>query len=178
MDSEKECLRRQGGVSLTAGGPEGESDWRYKRRVHTDPFLDERRHSIPARCNSRADAATGFSFTKADRIRTSGEYRRLSKGGKRWHSRYFVIVFKKNRTARSRLGITVSKKVGKAVTRNRIKRIVREYFRLNRCHLPVKLDINVIARHASGKIGVAALRDHLGYCFASIAGEKEQRQDE
>jgi ribonuclease P protein component len=116
-----------------------------------------------------------YGYTKADRVKSSAEYRILSKHGKRWYGRYFIIVFKKNQQSKSRLGITVSKKVGKAVTRNRIKRAIREYYRLNRSLLTIGLDINIIARPSSGKIGVAALREHLEYGFKSIAGNPEKR---
>lgn len=114
---------------------------------------------------------TRRTFTKADRIRTSIEYRTLSKNGNRHYSDYFIIISRKNQVSRSRLGITVSKKVGKAVTRNRIKRIVREYFRLNRRFLSGGLDINLIARQSSGRVGAAAIRDHLGHCFETLAGK-------
>jgi ribonuclease P protein component len=116
-----------------------------------------------------------FGFTKADRLRSSTQYRTLSKNGKRWYSRYFVIVFQKNKESRSRLGITVSKRVGKAVTRNRIKRIIREHFRLNRSLLAARLDINLIARQPSGSIGATVLREQLEYCYKSIAGDPEQQ---
>jgi ribonuclease P protein component len=46
----------------------------------------------------------------------------------------------------SRLGITVSKKVGSAVQRNRIRRLVREFFRLNRSRLCTPQDIVIIAK--------------------------------
>jgi ribonuclease P protein component len=114
---------------------------------------------------------TRVTFTKADRIRTSTEYRMLSKNGNRHYSDYFIIISQANQVSRSRLGITVSKKVGKAVTRNRIKRTIREHFRLNRRLLPGRLDINIIARQSSGRIGTAAIRDHLDHCFEAIAGK-------
>jgi len=116
-----------------------------------------------------------FGYTKADRIRNSAEYRKLSENGKRWYGRHFIIVFKKNQQLNSRLGITVSKKVGKAVTRNRIKRIIREYYRLNRNLLPIRLDINVIARRSSGAIGVTALIEQMEHGFLSIAADIEKR---
>lgn len=64
-------------------------------------------------------------------------------------SRLFVAVAAPGIGERSRLGITVSRKVGGAVERNRIKRLVREHFRLNRQLLKKPLDINLIARQAA-----------------------------
>ena len=113
-------------------------------------------------------------FTKADRIRTASDFRNLSRQGTRHFSDYFIIVYRKNQISRSRLGITVSKKVGKAVTRNRIKRIIREYFRSNRDILPVRSDINVIARKPAGTIGNAALRDQLGDDFDKLAQKSKK----
>jgi ribonuclease P protein component len=112
-----------------------------------------------------------FRFTKAERIRTSIEYRTLSINGDRFYSGDFVVISRRNQVSRSRLGITVSKKVGKAVTRNRIKRIIREYFRLNRGILQGRLDINVIARQSSGRAGAEAIRDQLGSCLKMLAGK-------
>jgi ribonuclease P protein component len=118
-----------------------------------------------------------FSFAKTERIRKSIEYRGLSKHGNRHYSDYFIIVTRNNPFSRSRLGITVSKKVGKAVTRNRIKRLIREYFRLNKSILPVRLDINVIVRHPSGKIGSRILRDRLESDFLALKKKSKQRCD-
>ena len=55
---------------------------------------------------------------------------------------------KHNELKNSRLGITVSKKVGCAVRRNRIKRIIREFFRTNRMLIESSADINVIAKRS------------------------------
>lgn len=49
----------------------------------------------------------------------------------------------------SRLGITTSRKVGNAVTRNRIKRRVREWFRQEHAYFPEGMDVVVIARRAA-----------------------------
>jgi len=109
-----------------------------------------------------------YTFTKADRIRRPGEYRTLSKNGKRHYSDHFIIISRKNQIFRSRLGVTVSKKVGKAVTRNKIKRIIRETFRLNRSRLPEQVDMNVVAKVSSGKIETGQLQKHLMRCFERL----------
>jgi len=56
------------------------------------------------------------------------------------------MAYHPGRTKRTRLGITVTKKVGKAAERNKIKRLIREYFRQNRHHITGNWDINLIAK--------------------------------
>lgn len=93
------------------------------------------------------------SFSKAERLQKRGSFVQLSRTGKKAHSRYFLVLFSGNGLSRTRIGITASRKVGNAVQRNRIKRLVREYFRTRgRQAVPECLDLNVIAkREAAGK---------------------------
>jgi ribonuclease P protein component len=65
---------------------------------------------------------------------------------KKIQNQYFIITFSPGRFKRTRLGITVSKKVGNAVTRNRIKRFAREYFRRNRQDIAGHWDVHLIAK--------------------------------
>jgi ribonuclease P protein component len=117
-----------------------------------------------------------FTYTRADRIRKPSEYKELARKGTRFYSDHFILISLENKRKRSRLGITVSKKVGKAVTRNRIKRTIREYFRLNRKHLPGGLDINIIARKTAGEIGSVEVRRCLAVYTEKFA-EKRQTID-
>lgn len=73
----------------------------------------------------------------------------------------FLLLGQKSESGRSRLGITVTKKVGSAVTRNRIKRQVREFFRHKAPAWPVDLDLVVIARHSAGSKSPAELAADL-----------------
>lgn len=57
----------------------------------------------------------------------------------------------------SRLGITVSRKVGNAVVRNRFKRRIRAWFRAHREELAAPVDLVVIARAPAGKLSLAEL---------------------
>ena len=88
-----------------------------------------------------------YSFTKADRILKRHEFLALAKSGRRIQNENFIAVFAPGRHDRSRLGVTVTKKVGQAVKRNRIKRLVREFFRLNRQIISGAWDINIIAKN-------------------------------
>ncbi|MBW2656515.1 MAG: ribonuclease P protein component, partial [Deltaproteobacteria bacterium] len=65
-----------------------------------------------------------FTFTKADRILKRPEFIALSKSGRRVQNTEFIAYFLHAQYNRSRLGVTVTKKVGQAVERNRIKRLV------------------------------------------------------
>jgi ribonuclease P protein component len=87
-----------------------------------------------------------FLLTKSDRILKRREFIALAKSGRRIQNEHFIANFSPNQLGRSRIGITVTKKVGPAVKRNRIKRLVREYFRLSRHQLAGHWDINVIAK--------------------------------
>ena len=93
-----------------------------------------------------------YSFIKADRILKRHEFMALAKSGRRIQNENFIAVFSPGRHNRSRLGITVTKKVGQAVKRNRIKRLVREFFRLNRQFISGAWDINIIAKNQSADI--------------------------
>ena len=58
----------------------------------------------------------------------------------------FVLYARRNRTATNRVGITVSKKLGKAHVRNRVRRRIREIYRLNEEKFQPGWDIVVVAR--------------------------------
>jgi len=86
------------------------------------------------------------SFGKEQRIRKRSDYQSVYREGTRVHLKSFIVLMNPNCRGKTRLGITASKKVGNSVARNRIKRLVREFFRLNRERLPVSTDIVVIAK--------------------------------
>src|SRR5262245_19700700 len=100
-------------------------------------------------------------FPKAARLRKRAEFLKLSRIGSKDQSANFVVISKSNKQDETRLGITVSAKVGNSVVRNRIKRQVREFFRRRRSFLPAGTDFLVIARTGAAELGGNAVADEL-----------------
>ena len=124
----------------------------------------------PLACIELAEAhSPKFTFKKADRILKRSEYLALSAGGKKSHNKYFVAAFCPGQHGRSRLGITVTKKVGHAATRNRIKRLTREHFRLFKDKLEINRDINIIAKKGVANISNEEIFSALKDIFDKMA---------
>ena len=87
-----------------------------------------------------------------ERIRKSEEFESVYQSGKSYANKYFVIYMSKNDFGINRLGVSVSKKVGNSVIRHRIKRLVKESFRLHEDMFNSGLNIVVIARKDAGGI--------------------------
>ena len=70
-------------------------------------------------------------FNETERLRKDSDFRRVYKHGKSFANRYLVMYIMRNNLEYNRVGISVSKKVGKAIVRNKVKRRIRESFRLD-----------------------------------------------
>ena len=79
-------------------------------------------------------------------VKENYEFRRIYRKGRSAVSPCMVVYCQKNRQGRIRLGITVSTKLGHAVVRNRVRRRLREIYRLNREHMVPGYDVIVVAR--------------------------------
>jgi ribonuclease P protein component len=72
-----------------------------------------------------------------------------------------VLYARKNRTGTNRVGITVSKKLGKAVVRNRVRRRLREVYRLNEEQFLPGYDIVIVARSRAVDVSFQKLTESL-----------------
>ena len=114
-----------------------------------------------------------LSFAAADRLHRSAEFLRLQRNGVRFQSPHFVLYAGRleHEPERSRLGVTVSRRIGNAVVRNRVKRRVRECFRKAiRAGLPAGTSIVVIARGGAGALESAAIGDELAMAARNLSG--------
>jgi ribonuclease P protein component len=103
----------------------------------------------------------GQSFRPADRILRSTDFERVYKEGRRSAGRSFAVFARPNGIGRARLGLTVTRKFGGSVQRNRVKRIVREIFRKNRAAFGTACDFVVNARSAGADRTYAELETEL-----------------
>lgn len=101
------------------------------------------------------------------RLRTQRQFRRVYQRGKRATGQWFtVVVCPVQPGGGQRIGLSVSKEHGGAVRRNKLKRLLREAFRLERHTLPTDLDLVLIPRVRPENFPLAELRSELGDLIA------------
>jgi ribonuclease P protein component len=125
----------------------------------------------------------GERLPREHRLLRRGEFVRIQQHGRRVHTAHFVVLFLRAvRSAVStgaagpavRLGVTVGRRVGCAVQRNRIKRVVREVFRKNRALFPNGCDVVLVARPGADRLDYSSVVDELVRAQAAI--ERVRRQ--
>lgn len=103
----------------------------------------------------------GQRFARAFRLRRRADFLRVQGQGNRLHVRHFLVFIVRNPTSANlsapRLGVTVTRKVGVAVVRNRIKRWVREAFRRCRTLVPPGIDMVWVAKRNAAETDYATI---------------------
>ena len=103
-----------------------------------------------------------FTFSKNERLLNRRDFVNLNQGGKRVQAAHFTVILKYNGLGITRLGITVSKKIGNAVKRNKVKRLIREIFRLHKSHFPQSCDIVIAAKKGAYGLNIWQIKEELG----------------
>lgn len=106
-------------------------------------------------------------FTKQSRLLKKFQFLRVVRYGKRHVGNFLFIESIQNRSKHARLGITVSKKYGKAVDRNRFKRLIRETFRLSEKRLVSGIDLHIKPRHKVKATEFKAIKAELNSLLQS-----------
>lgn len=103
---------------------------------------------------------------KEYRLRDTGDFQKVFQSRKSAANRQFVVyMLPKEGQDQIRIGISVSKKIGNAVTRNRVKRKIREAVRLLLDQLRMKGDLVIIAREPIVEMEYQELSDSLIHCL-------------
>lgn len=104
-------------------------------------------------------------------IKKNRDFRRLYSKGKTAANAYLAVYCRRNKTAVSRLGLTVGTRVGKAVVRNRVRRLIRESYRLREEQIKKGYDLVIVARTRAADASywqidaaLAALLQKVGLC--------------
>lgn len=111
-------------------------------------------------------------FQKSQRLLKSSDFRGLFDAGIKVVDAHLVVVATPSKMKRARLGLVVSKKVGNAVHRNRVKRRLREIFRYGQNQVPV-WDIVVIARSSACRIDFNDLTQSFERCLNRLRKRPE-----
>ncbi len=120
---------------------------------------------------------------KAARLLKRREFLLVQRQGKRQYVPSFTVIkyprLSAGRhgkaTGEPRLGLAVTRRIGKAVVRNRIKRLVREFFRLHREKMPPAHDILIIPKAGAEKLRYAQVAKELGRALYIANRDREIR---
>lgn len=104
-------------------------------------------------------------YRKPERITRTNRFKVIYQQGVWRSSRYFTTITCVNDQGVQRLGITVTKKTGNAVYRNRIKRLIREFFRLNKGLFPDQHDVVIMAKRSIPPLTYQDVCDELTELF-------------
>ena len=101
-------------------------------------------------------------------LKKNHEFRRLYNKGKSAATQCVVVYCRRNGRQENRLGVTVSTKIGGAVQRNRVRRRLKEIYRLNENTLPVGFDIVIVARVRSRYAGYWEIESSVLSAFKKL----------
>jgi ribonuclease P protein component len=104
-----------------------------------------------------------FKFSRSARLSRSSEFRLVKASGKSWTGKYLVLaILMRDTEEPTKIGIIATKRLGNAVSRNQVRRRIREIFRLNQHRIKKGFWVVTIARLSAAKAAFDELqRDWL-----------------
>ena len=123
-----------------------------------------------------------YEFPKLHKILDRKDFKRCYDRGRRLFSRNFVLFAAKRAESGLpwRLGYAVTKKTGNAVWRNRVKRLIREVFRLSRAAVPCGYDLVVVPKHCLNPraLSFKMVESEVAFLLKAVSGNNGVAQDE
>lgn len=113
------------------------------------------------------------TFYPQERIRKKRDFLFLYKKGNRYKGKYFNLIYLSNDLNFSRMAVVVSRKIGNAVQRNKIKRRMRSLFRRNKPLLEKPFDILIIAKKGILEVTWTTLKTYYIEAVKSICQENQ-----
>ena len=104
-----------------------------------------------------------YAFPRCEHLTKRAEYLSVYDRGSKWVGRMFILYVVRDEGAERKLGVAVTRKVGNAVVRNRVKRILREIYRHHRPHLGTGFRMVLVARPYAAQAS-------YDECHAAVAG--------
>lgn len=103
-----------------------------------------------------------LGFPRDARLRRKAEFNLTFRQGRRVPGRHFIFYWVERDTPGAKLGLAVSRKVGNAVVRNRVKRYLREFYRTHRPALLKDVYLVVVARPSAAHLDYAGCAGEFG----------------
>lgn len=117
----------------------------------------------------------GYGWGKAERLRKHNQFCHVQNKGRRIGGKFIVLIFTPSSILYPRFGITVSKKCGHAVVRNKIKRRLRDILRHTKATV-VPADYVLIARSEAAQASFEAFRDDVQALFERVERQQVKSQ--
>ncbi len=121
-------------------------------------------------------APRSFRFRKHEHLRRAADFRRVYERRRSVSDGWLIVYACENSLPYVRLGLSVSRKMGGAVQRNRLRRLYREAFRLTRHEMPVGLDLILIPRRSEPP-SLAEIKESLPRLVRQAARKLEREAD-
>ena len=114
---------------------------------------------------------------KQNIVKKSDEFNRIIKKRQGKASKYFIINKEKNKEEKTKFGITFTKHIGNAVTRNKLKRRIKDIIDKNETIYEKSITYIIIAKKTTLELTYKELEKELIYLFNKIKGEKNETKN-
>ena len=102
-------------------------------------------------------------FPKNERLRRRKDFVEIFNHGSKSYSSHLILFCRANGGLHARIGVTASRKVGTAVVRNRVKRLIREYFRHHKRNFSFGTDYSLVVRKSFARLAKETAEEQLLY---------------